>query len=355
MRIPKASEFFICGIKTTALTDTELSFIKRNPLGGIILFKRNIESLHQVIRLNQAIIEANSDYVPLLSVDQEGGRVARLFGICTDLPPMAMLSPQLTKTPHLAYRLGAMQARELASLGFNLNFSPVCDVLSHHENEVIGDRSFSPCPKTVATLAAHYIKGLQGAGVAACAKHFPGHGSTSVDSHFALPVLSVSMRELYARDLVPFREAIAANVATMMTAHIVIEALDSLPATLSSKALTDLLRNEFNYNNVVISDDLDMKALADHYSLKEILEHGLSASVDLFIIGNDFDKAMHAIELLQHLIDHDEQIRNRAIHAAARIDRLRSRFLGTPKSPDQETAQRILRSTPHLELVASCS
>lgn len=355
MRIPKASEFFICGIEGLTLTEFEASFFKHNPLGGIILFKRNIESLEQTIRLNKMLIEINNSYPPLISVDQEGGRVARLRGICTDLPPMAQMSARLTESPHLAYRLGALQGRELASLGFNLNFSPVCDVMSNQENEVIGDRSFSSCPSTVAQLASQYIKGLQGAGVAACAKHFPGHGATSVDSHFALPRLSIDMREVETRELVPFREAIAADVATIMTAHVVIESLDSVPATLSKKALDDLLRTNLGYNNVIISDDLDMKALADHFSLPEIIEEGINASIDLFIVGDDFKKAVEAIGLLQHLIDTNEHVRNRAIKTAARLDRLRSRYIGTPKAPELTNALSIVRSSPHLELVAACS
>lgn len=351
MRIPQASELFISGLSSTELTKKELELIEDNRLGGIILFSRNIESLAQVVELNQTIIKANPINPPLISVDQEGGRVARLRGICTDLPPMAAVGEVGKNDPYLAYRLGAMQGRELTSLGFNLNFAPVCDILSHEKNTVIGDRAFAKKPADVALLASKYIQGLQGAGVAACAKHFPGHGATHVDSHLALPTIDIDYDVLWARELVPFKAAIEAEVATIMTAHIVTTAIDSLPATLSPKALNDLLRNKLNYGKVIISDDLDMKAVADHYSLPQILEQGLSAGIDLFIIGNDFDKTLEAIDIVGHLIKRNEKIRNLAITAAFRLDKLRERYIGKPHPPDLASALNIVRCPPHLKLV----
>lgn len=354
MRIPKASEFFITGIGSYALDAAEHAFINENALGGVILFKRNIESLEQVVELNQTIINANKDCPPVLSVDQEGGRVARLRGICTDLPPLLTLTQAFLKDPHLAYRIGAMQGRELVALGFNLNFAPVCDVISNDENEVIGDRAFSKDPLIVAQMAAEYIRGLQGAGIGACAKHFPGHGATSIDSHLALPVIDLTEEELWLRELVPFQRAIEATVATIMTAHIITKSLDSWPATLSEKTLVGLLRRQLGFSNVVISDDLTMKAVADNYSLREIIERGVMSSVDLFIIGNDFPLALVAIALLDELIKTNEQIRSKAIAAAHRIARFRNRYVGKPKAPELSAAKTIIRSSPHLELVALC-
>lgn len=353
MRIPKASEFFISGINGTELTLEEQTFLKKHPVQGIILFKSNIESLPQLIALNKSIIEINSS-PPLISVDQEGGRVARLRGLGTDLLPMARYEAKFREKPELAYRIGAMQGRELVALGFNMNFAPVCDVLNHNDNEVIGDRAFSSCPKTVALLASNYIRGLQGSGIAASAKHFPGHGATSIDSHLALPRIDTSVATLHNRELLPFREAINADVATIMTAHIVVSSLENKPATISNRALTGLLREELNFSNVIISDDLDMKAVADHYSLTEIIKEGILASVDLFIIGNNFAKTKEAVQILQNLIDHDESIREQAVKSMGRLEKLRRRYLGKPQAPDLSLALSIVRSKPHLELAASC-
>ncbi len=354
MVTPKATEFFIFGIAGQELTQAEYDFIKDNPVGGIILFGRNIHSLPQIVALNRSIIEANPQFPPLISVDQEGGRVARLKNICTQVPPMGELTQAFLKDLSLAYRLGAMQARELVSLGFNLNFSPVCDVLSHNDNQVIGDRSFSDCPETVACIARKYIEGLQGAGLAACAKHFPGHGATSVDSHYALPVLDTDIETLKARELVPFKRAIDAHVATIMTAHIITKAVDSVPATLSESSLKQLLRGDLGYKNVIISDDLDMKAVADHFTLPQIIEMGILASVDLFIVGNNFKKTLDAVSIMQELLNSDERIVHHAKEARERINILRERFLGKPKSPDLSSALAIVRAKPHLDLVRAC-
>ncbi len=354
MRIPTASEFFIAGLKGPSLALEERMFLAAHHLGGVILFKRNVESLEQVVELNSDILDANRDNPPFISVDQEGGRVARLRGICTDLPPLAALTDAMMRDPHLAYRLAAMQARELVALGFHLNFAPVCDVMNHQENQVIGDRSFSSEAATVADLASHYIRGLQGAGIAASAKHFPGHGATSVDSHFALPMIDTDFATLENRELLPFIAAIRADVATIMTAHIITKPLDKWPATLSDITLTKLLRHQLGFNNVVISDDLTMKAIADNYSLREILERGMLAGVDLFIIGNDFPLTIEAIAILDDLIAHNAAIRDCAIAAVERIGRLRARYVGKPAVPDLSMAQSIVRAQPHLELVYAC-
>lgn len=352
MRIPKASEFFILGIDDVELKPKELSLLKNHPVGGIILFKRNISSLSQVAALNGAIIN-ESLTPPLLSVDQEGGRVARLRGICTDIPPMLELEPAFLKDEKLANRLGAMQGRELSALSFNLNFSPVCDVFVNIDNEVIGDRAFSRDAKRVAHMSAQFIKGLQGSGIAACAKHFPGHGQTSVDSHFALPVQKASIDELSGCELIPFISAIDADVASIMTAHIVNEAIDPLPATMSKTTLDGLLRKKLSFQNVLISDDLEMKAVADNYSLLEIIEKSFRASVDMFIMGHDLAKNQEAIGILQHLIDTDEEIRKLSVQSAERIDHLRKRYQGMPSAPDLNMAKKIIKSAPHLELLTS--
>ncbi len=354
MRIPRASEFFIVGFHQAMLTTQEHQFLATNDLGGVILFKRNIESLPQVVALNSAITEANSEHPPIISVDQEGGRVARLRGICTNIPPLLDLEQAFQKDPKRVFRIAAMQARELAALGFQLNFAPVCDVLNHDENEVIGDRAFSADAAIVAQYAAEYIRGLQGAGIAACAKHFPGHGATSVDSHLALPVIDTDMATLRVRELLPFASAIAADVATIMTAHIITKPLDRWPATMSEKTLTGLLRQQLGFSKVIISDDLTMKAVADNYALREILEQSVMAGVDQFIIGNDFALSLEAIALLDELIAKSETIRHKAFLAQARIAALRGRFLGKPAAPDLSSAQAIVRSRPHLELVSSC-
>lgn len=341
----KASEFFITGIRGYSLTSEEERFIKDNPLGGVILFKRNIESLEQVIELNSSIINANKDHTPFISVDQEGGRVARLKGLITDLPSMLSLEKDFTKDSRLAYRLASMMARELVALGFTIDFAPVCDVLSEEENTVIGDRAFSRQPKIVSALTAKFIKGMQESGIAACAKHFPGHGDTRVDSHLDLPTISADIKTIEHRELLPFVSAIDTNVAFMMTAHIVMKALDKeLPATMSHKIIHELLRVKLGFNGVVISDDLDMKGVDAYYSLNNIIEKSFNASVDMFIVGDNWQKTMAAIDILQNKIDICDKTRALALSSQKRINYNRARYIGKPLAPTIDYAKKIIGS-----------
>ncbi len=351
-----ATELFIAGFDGTHISPALNSFLARNRLGGVILFKRNLESLEQIIELNAQLINANIDNPPLISVDQEGGRVARLRGICSDVPPMRSISRQLLKDPQLAFRLGAMMGRELAALGFNLNFAPVCDIaLSQADDDIIGDRAFSDQAETVALLAQHVIQGLQASGVAACAKHFPGHGATKTDSHLELPQLDTDVHSLKTRELIPFKAAISVEVASIMTAHIINLALDKKwPATMSHAIISGLLREEMAYQGLIISDDLDMKAVADHYDLEEIIEMSLLASVDMFIVGNNWPKTETAIELCQKLIERSPVLKTKAQQAQQRINKLRARYIGKALAPDLAYAKKIIRSKPHLDLLKTC-
>lgn len=353
-----ASQFFIIGVEGKTLTEQEREFLQNRELGGVILFSKNIESIEQIIELNTSIIEANPAHTPLLSIDQEGGRVARLRGFATDLPPMAHLLKQYRADLDVPYKIGALIGRELVSLGFNLDFAPVLDVVPEDiflsRQHVIGDRCFSYDPKEVASFTARFIEGLQGQGIAACGKHFPGHGNTLKDSHLELPTIRDDAEKFRVRDLIPFIAAIKKNVATIMTAHIQIPAFDNeYPATLSVPILQGILRDELGFNGVIISDDLDMKAMADHFDTRFILEKGLRASVDMFIVGHNFAHAVATIDALQDLIDQDEELNKKAAEALSRIEHLRKCYLGAPKAPELSYAKTICRSKPHLDLVAS--
>lgn len=355
MKPVTASELFILGFDGQSLPKTVIHLITQKSLGGLILFRRNIESLEQVIRLNAEILH-DLTKPPLISVDQEGGRVARLRGIATDIPPLAQLSNAFQKDPHLCFRMGALMGRELVAMGFHLNFAPVCDIsLNQKHDDIIGDRSFSHDAQVVGRLAEEMIKGMQASGLAACAKHFPGHGSTVLDSHFVLPTVTTDQGTMRERELVPFIGAIRADVATIMTAHIIATSFDErYPATMSETIIQQLLRDELGFNNIVISDDLDMKAVADHYDLKEIIEHSLMASVDMFIIGNNWDKSEEAIAITQELIDTNPHIREKAHSAHNRIEKFRARYVGQPAVPNLDYARTIVRCAPHRQLLEMC-
>jgi len=350
-------QLFVFGFDGPELSPEAHQLLTKHQAGGVTLFRRNITSLEQVVQLNTAITNATRNSSPaLISVDQEGGRVARLKGICTDVPPMRVIGEASKNDPGLPYRIGAMMARELSVLGFHLDFAPVMDVDSNPQNPVIGDRSFSPDAKTVAELGGQYIRGMQGAGIAACAKHFPGHGDTDTDSHFDLPILRHDMARLEQTELVPFREAIRANVSSIMTAHILFPDLDAAyPATLSRPIIDVLLRQELGFDGLVISDDMEMKAVADRYATREMVKLGLLAGVDLFLICKDMHKAVDAIASAHDLVECGEVPRERVLEAIARVDSWKRRYIGAVASPVLDEARKIVRCAPHLQLVEQWS
>jgi beta-N-acetylhexosaminidase len=350
MKLP-VGELFIIGFHGTELSAPTRSLITDHGVGGVILFSRNITDMEQVVTLNQSLFALSAGRSPIIvSVDQEGGRVARLRHICTEVPSMRTVGMAARTDAELPYRLGAMMARELSALGFHWDFAPVVDVDTNPNNPVIGERSFSRNAVEVGAIAARFIAGMQGAGVAACAKHFPGHGDTDVDSHLALPRLPHSLDRLQAVELVPFQQAIAADVASIMTAHVTFPALDDAPATLSAPVLDGLLRKQLRYQGLVVSDDLEMGAVAELHNVEELVRRGLLAGVDAFLICHDHDKAARAVESVHRLVASGEVPRTRIEQAIARVGALKQRYLGTHAAPELADARQLLRSAPHIAL-----
>jgi len=306
--------------------------IAEGRIGGVTLFARNVGEPEETRALVRELHALAPDDAPLcVAIDQEGGRVQRLRTPWTEFPPMraigANADPDMTRA--IAEAIGI----ELADAGFDLDFAPCCDVDSNPDNPVIGDRSFGRTPADVERHAMAFIEGLQSAGVAACAKHFPGHGDTIVDSHLTLPRLALSLERLREIELPPFHAAHAAGVASMMTAHVVLEALDAdRPATLSPRALA-LLRNEVGYDGLVFTDDLEMKAIADHHRPGEIVDWALTAGVDAFLVCSLDDLRDAVLEALE------EMPRERLSASLERMARFKARWLNPasqrpePKGP----------------------
>lgn len=346
-------QLFMIGFDGTRVPAETQSLFRWEKAGGAILFRRNIESLEQVVELNAALCElGHTDFPVLVGVDQEGGRVARLRDICTPIPAMRAVGRASLDENDLPYRMGALMARELAALGFHLDFAPVVDVDTNPANPVIGERSFGRDPHHVAHSGAQFIRGMQQAGIAASAKHFPGHGDTDTDSHLALPRVTHSIERLESVELLPFRSAIDVGVATIMTAHVLIPALDpDLPATLSHPILTGILREKMGYRGVIVSDDLEMAAVADHWPVEELVRLGLRAGVDLFLVCHDAEKQARAIESAHKCVEQGVVPKSQIEASLARIQELKHRFVGAPAPPTLEDAKRIVRCAPHLELM----
>lgn len=342
----QAAKLFCVGFQGKA-PSPEVVELQRRGVSGAILFARNIDSAQQAAALN-AELKSLAPGPFLSSVDQEGGRVMRLRAPFMPLPTMRLLGQ--AADPTLARRLGAAMGAELRELGFDLDFAPVLDVDTNPANPVIGDRSFARESELVSALGSALIEGLQGAGVAACGKHFPGHGDTSQDSHLVLPSLPHSMERLEAVELPPFAAAIRAGVASIMTAHVIFEALDpSHPATMTRPALDGILRDRFGFDGVVISDDLEMRAIADNFGIEEAVVRGVNAGVDLFLVCHTPSLQHEAIDTLIRAVEDGRVERARLEEAGRRIDRMVERFVRPALPPPVSSA---LGCDAHLALIA---
>ena len=283
----KVGQLIMVGFEGTQANEAIETHIRERFVGGVVLFSRNIQSPQQTAELTnelQRLVEATARQIPLfIGIDQEGGWVIRLKEGATVLPGNMALGA--TNSTELAERAGEITAVELAAVGVNLNFAPVMDVNNNLDNPVIGRRSFGESPELVSRLGISYIRGLQRNGVLATAKHFPGHGDTTVDSHFELPTVSHDLERIHALELQPFRAAIDADVAAIMTAHIIYPAFDAnRPATLSPTILTDLLRKELGFDGLLITDDMEMKAIDDRYRSGEAAVMAVEAGADIVMV-----------------------------------------------------------------------
>src|ERR671914_4337 len=257
------------------------SLAREFDLGGITFFGRlgNIESPEQVAGLAFDVRNLGLELPAWVGIDQEGGRVARLRSPFTVWPPMAVLGR--SDDAALARRFAGALAAELAAVGISLDYAPVLDIHTNPKNPVIGDRALGEKPETVAKLGRIIIEELQRTGVAACGKHFPGHGDTAADSHLELPIVEHPPDRLRAVEFLPFKEAINAGVAFIMTAHVLVTSIDDeRPATLTPKIVQRLLREELGFDGVIVSDDLDMKAIADRYGPADAAVEAIAAGCD---------------------------------------------------------------------------
>jgi len=285
-------------------------------VGGVILFKRNVDSPKQIRELTRDLHKLGSR--PLISIDQEGGRVARLGAPFTELPAAAVVGR--VGDVALARRLGEAIGRELASVGIDIDYAPVLDVHSNPDNPVIGDRSFASDPTKVARFGIAMMRGLHAGGVIACGKHFPGHGDTATDSHFDLPVVARSRTGLDRIELAPFRAAIAAGIPMLMTAHVVYPALDKKrPATVSPAIIDRLLRKHMGFAGVVASDDLHMRAISGEHSIASAAVDSLGAGVDQLLVCHDLTEARNVAAAIAKAIDDRSLKRGTVERASHRI------------------------------------
>ena len=347
----RAGQRLIVGFPGHAPSEPFKRFCAEVQPAGFILFARNVAEPAQVRELNRELTSLVPDHAPpLLSIDQEGGRVLRVRE--TAWPPLRTVGNVDDEQTTRAFARGL--ALELRAMGFNLDFAPVADVDSNPANPIIGDRSFGRRPADVARHVVAFIDEAQSQGLICCAKHFPGHGDTTVDSHKDLPVVEKERPDIEQTELVPFRAAAAAGVGCVMTAHVVFPTYDErYPATLSRRIIDGVLRRQLGFDGVVISDDMEMKAVRGRYDLEEQLERSCRAGLDLFCISRMFeerlDLAHEAWERLVRLQETERRHDDLAIDSVARLAALRQRFLADPpQTPDLS----VVGSRAHRDLAA---
>jgi beta-N-acetylhexosaminidase len=326
------------GIPGPTLDRETIDFLNEIKPFGVILFAKNTPDRATVETLTTDLRREFPGM--LLAIDHEGGRVQRLGPPFTHLPPALAMARK--GDPELLRQAGHLHAAELRAAGFDIDFAPVLDVHTNDDNPVIGDRAFGTTPEEVIHFALPYLQGLAEGGILGCAKHFPGHGDTSVDSHLELPRLASGthgrgrLRELEMR---PFARAIAGGVPMVMTAHIVVEAYDpELPATMSPVLINGCLRDELGYNGFVVSDDLEMKAIADEFGVGPGAVAAIRAGCDLCLVCLTTDAVREAHQALVLAIENGTIDRFALARIATRRAKLlkRARKLDRiPRDPDR--------------------
>ena len=319
-------QLVMVGIRGKTLDDAQAAFLRRHHVRAVVLFRDNLGTEEDVRALTAELREAMGPKA-LIGIDQEGGAVVR----ATFLPqPPAAMALGAAGDASLAQDVGAAVARGIRSIGFNWNFAPVLDVNNNPENPVIAERSFSANPHDVARLGAAWMRGALSERVACCVKHFPGHGDTHVDSHLDLPVVDKPREALDRMELAPFF-ALRDEAPAMMTAHIVYPKIDPRhPATLSRAILGGVLRDEWRYDGVVITDSLAMKAIHDRYGHDRAAVLALQAGADMVMALGTADEQAAAVDAIQAGLDRGELDRRSLLRARARLDALAERFPVAP-------------------------
>lgn len=340
----KVGQMIFAGIKGTVITNETKKIISTHQVGGIILFKDNLKNADQSVSLLNSIKEENiKNKVPLfLGVDEEGGRVARLPDL-TKLPTSEYLGKQ--NDAALSYNIGKLLGKELSAFGFNLDFAPVLDINSNPDNPIIGDRSFGTDAEIVSKLGLQLMKGIQSEQVISVVKHFPGHGDTAVDSHKELPIIQKSLADLHALELIPFTRAIEQGVEVIMMGHILLPKIDSTyPASISKVIITDVLREQLDYEGVIITDDMTMKAILNNFEISEAAVSAVKAGNDIVLVAHDYANVKKVKEAILQAIEAGEITEQRIDESVKRVLAIKKKYNLSNKQLDGVNIQELNQS-----------
>lgn len=345
----KIGQLFMTGFQGTEVPPALVQLLQQEELAGVILFRRNITSLDQLMRLTTRLREAAGRPL-LIAVDHEGGRVFRMPPPFTQIPPMARVGAAMHADPQsrAAYEIGRLMGRELVAAGVNVNFAPVLDINTNPMNPIIGDRAFAGERDLVTRCGCDLIRGLLEGGVIPCGKHFPGHGDTPEDSHKTMPVLPHTWDRLRWMELAPFVAAIQLGVPLLMTAHVLYGVIDATaPVTLSKRAISGLLRDELGFKGVIVTDDLEMGAIRQCCPPDEAAVRALAAGCDLALVCSNPEATQRAMARVDAAVAVGTLSAELLSQSALRIRTLATRHAPAP------VARTCIGSREHRAVIAS--
>ncbi|EGD53120.1 Beta-N-acetylhexosaminidase [Thermoanaerobacter ethanolicus JW 200] len=355
----KIGQMLMVGFPSPTYDDHIKELVREYKIGNIILFSRNVKDGKQLKNLCNDIqkdVIKNTRIPALISIDQEGGMVTRIYKDATYLPGNMAIAA--TDNPENAYKIGELAGKELRALGININFAPVLDVNNNPSNPVIGVRSYGENLEKVAEFGVNYIKGLQKEGVIATAKHFPGHGDTSVDSHLDLPLVEHEKERLYKVELYPFKKAVENGVDAIMTAHILFTAFEDnkLPATLSYNILTNILRKEFRFKGIIITDCMEMNAIAKYFGTAKAASIAVKAGADIVLVSHTKKLQIEAFNEIKEAVLRGEIPIERINESVERIIKLKEKYkLFENPYPDENKIKTLVGNAEHKEIAKSIS
>lgn len=314
----KIGQMILSGFNGTCFNEELNTLLNDLKVGGVILFSRNIEDSKQLKKLTSDIIDTNQDIPFFISIDEEGGRVSRLSKDIKKFESSKSIGDRGDEK--YAYENGREIGRILKNHNINMNFAPVLDIYSNPKNTVIGDRAFGDNEKVVSSMGIATMKGLRDENIIPVVKHFPGHGDTEIDSHLGVPIVEKNLKQLNELELIPFNKAIENGVGAVMVSHILIKEIDDkYPATLSYTMINDILRNDMKFENIVITDDMLMKAITDYISIEEASVKSIKAGADIILIGSDINKTKSVIERIKLAVTNNEISEERIDKSVYRI------------------------------------
>lgn len=350
-------QHLVIGLSGLSLTAEEKKFLATNDIGGVVLFRRNLSEprqIHALCQEIQSLRRQTASKAPFfIGVNMEGGtRFAELQAPFTQWPSLQKLGA--LDAPTVSFHFANRMGQELHAVGINLDFAPCVDVFNNPANTVIAERALGSDPELVAKHASALIRGYTKAGILSCAKHYPGHGHTKIDSHDDLPVEEMDLARLESCELIPFKKSFKARVDMVMTAHIKFPKIDpEWPVTLSEIFLRKMIREEARYRGLVIADDLDMKALAKHHDRDRIPVRALQAGNDMLLYCNEPESPARVLETLEKALEKGELKKSDLEISHARILGVKKDMLAQPDPPVFSEAAKIIGHPDHLKLAQS--